>query len=103
MNIPTISHIINLNHVILSSPKIRYKQDIIPSIGIRNPKGTLNGRFLFGCLILSIITPTETSIKAKSVPMLHKFAISSKLLIAEKKPTNTPVHMVVMWGVLCIG
>ncbi len=41
----------------------------------------------------------HTSTNAKSVPMLVSCTISSMLATAEKNPTNTPVRIVVTWGV----
>ena len=47
--------------------------------------------------------PTQTSMKAKSVPMFVRSMTSSMLAKAAKTPTKTPVRIVVTCGVLYFG
>jgi len=64
-----ISQMISLNHVSISKDTIIAKQTKIPKNGNSGKKGTLNGLGRLGWVCRKIITPAQTIIKAKRVPM----------------------------------
>jgi amino acid adenylation domain-containing protein len=65
--------------------------------------GVRNGRCRPGSRRRSAITPTATSTKANSVPMLVSSITSLMLANAAKNATNAPVRMVVTCGVRYFG
>ena len=75
----------------------------IPRTGTRGTKGVRNARFLPGSLCRRTITPAQTSMNAKRVPMFVSSTISLILATAETAATTTPVQIVVTCGVRYFG
>ena len=66
-------------------------------------KGVRNGRCRCGSRSLSAITPIATRTKANRVPMFVSSITSLMFANAAKNATNTPVRIVVTWGVRNLG
>src|SRR3970040_2912587 len=96
---PTANQTMSLSHVENSKRIIIYPQNSMPRIGITGTKGHLKARGWCGSLMRRIITAAATRQKARSVPMLTNFAISSigkQLAVIEQQ---TPTMIVEIWGV----
>ena len=62
--------------------------------GVNGEPQTRKGRWRSGSLTRRMITPRETRMKAKSVPMLVRSTTSAMLATAAKLPTKSPVMIV---------
>src|SRR5438552_3355260 len=82
---------------------IRTKQKITPRIGNSGTNGTRNGLGRLGCVRRKTMTPRQTRMKAKSVPMLVRSASEPISTTAAMPPTKTPVQIVVICGVRNFG
>jgi hypothetical protein len=71
----------------------------MPRSGMSGTRGTRKRRYRSGSRLRRMRMPMHTRMNAKRVPMLVSCTISSMFAIAEKKPTKTPVRIVVTWGV----
>src|ERR1044072_4849106 len=104
MTKPSCSHPTNRHQEDGGRHKIRKKHETTPSSGSSHgPRGTRNGRARSGSLRRRMGMPTQTRMKAKSVPMFVRSMTSSMEAKAAKTPTKTPVRIVVTCGVLYFG
>src|SRR6185436_11016352 len=82
----------------------RITHDTAPRIGKNHgPPGTRKPRSRPGSFTRRMMMPMQTSMKAKSVPMLVRSTISSSEEKSAATPTKTPVMIVEMCGVRYFG
>ena len=103
MTRPRPSQITKRNHVMTVSPVISPPHKIIEISGNQGTKGTLKTRLRSGCVRRRIMTPSETSTKAKRVPMFERSAASLMAKIPAGTPTANPATQVDKCGVLKRG
>src|SRR6266581_694396 len=99
MIIPAASQNMKRHQVIAGSSRMSQTQVKIAPSGTHGTSGVRKGRGRSGSLQRRIKTPAATSTKANNVPILHKSTTSLMLLTPANPATNTPVRIVVTYGV----
>ena len=92
---PPACHTTKRSQVMSGRYNIRIPQPTMESSGSHGTPGQRNGRRLSGSVRRSTMTPAETMMKAKSVPMLVNSMASLMSTNIAGSPTATPVRMVV--------
>src|ERR1035437_3856034 len=103
MTNPSASQITKRSQVISVSPNISPPHRITDISGNHGTKGTRNARLRSGCLRRRNMTPSETSTKANSVPMLARSAASPISTSPAGMPTAKQAIQVDQYGVLNFG
>ena len=91
---PMVSHIKKRSQVMTVSPVISPAHNTMEIKGNQGTSGTRNPRRRSGCVRRRMITPSETSTKAKSVPILERSAASLIAKIPAGMPTAKPAIQV---------
>src|ERR1700688_1403932 len=103
MSNPRGSQITNPSQVMSVSTNISPPNRMTEMSGNHGTKGTRNERLRSGCLRRRKMTPSETSTKANSVPMLARSAASPISTSPAGIPTAKKANHGDQWGVLYFG
>src|ERR1700686_3915362 len=103
MSSPSASQITKRSQVMSVRPNISPPHRITEISGNHGTKGTRKARLRSGCLRRRKMTPSETSTKANSVPMLARSAASPISTSPAGMPTAKQAIHVGQWGVLYFG
>src|SRR5213078_4478354 len=93
----------NRTHVSSGRLTMRYRQNAAETSGRTGTHGVRNGRGRSGSRRRSTTMPSATNTNANSVPMFVSSSTQPIGANAADTATNTPVMIVVMWGVLYFG
>src|ERR1700730_13588553 len=103
MHQPSASQIMKRNQVMTVNPVISPPHNKTEIRGNQGTKGTRKARARSGCRRRRKITPSETSAKANSVPMLERSAASPMSTSPAGVPTAKQAIHVDQCGVLYLG